>query len=426
MLMVNSHHNILTSEVSSSMLKSYKILTVTHKRTNLKEIGQFVVSNGEDDSVETQLIQIKTKFGIEELMYLSTCNRVMYLFYTDQDIDQKWVRDFATAVNPDLDVTDLYLNEHLLLKEGKNAISHLLEVAASVDSMVIGEREILRQLREAYDQSYKWGFTGDNIRLLIKTMVESAKEVYAQTRIGEKPISVVSLAVQELLKTKISREAKILLIGAGKTNSLVSKFLKKHQFKHVTVFNRTLDRAKQLARMLSGQAHRLSDLQNFKNGFDAIIVCTGATQAVINIDLYNRLLNGDTAHKIVVDLSIPNNVSREVVDQFDMTYIEIEGLRSISEQNKAFRYREITLVKKLLKQRLIGFETLFQQRKIARAMRHVPTEIKAVKERAINEVFKKQLDELDEDALSLVHEMLNYMERRCIGIPMKAAQDSVL
>ena len=151
-----------------------------------------------------------------------------------------------------------------------------------MNSLVIGEREILRQLREAYDQSVAWKLTGDDIRLAMRAAVETAKAVYSNTRIGEKPVSVVSLAIQKLLAAKTPKEARILLIGAGQTNKLVTKFLHKHSFSNVVVFNRTLEKAEGLANMVDGKAYTLDHLQEYQGGFDCMIVCTGATKALVD------------------------------------------------------------------------------------------------------------------------------------------------
>ncbi len=405
------------------MLKGYKILTITHKNASLKEISHYVVKDGTHD-VQQQLLELKKQFQIDELMYLSTCNRAMYLLYTKQDVDTSFTADFFNCINPALELEAQNLPSTISQYENEQAIQHLFEVAASTDSMVIGEREILRQIREAYQQSLDWKLTGDNIRLAIKLTVEAAKEAYANTRIGEKPVSVVSLAIQQLLKTNLPKDARILMIGAGQTNSLVAKFLKKHQFTNVNIFNRSIGRAQQLANLLEGEAYTLDALQNYQKGFDGLIVCTGATSAIITPDLYQKLLGGDTDKKVVVDLSLPNNVALEVVAANSMHYIEIEGLRTLADENKAFREREVARVKELLHIRLETFKELYQERLIERAMKEVPIQIKAVKSKAMNEIFKKEVELLDDDTRQLVDRMLSYMEKQCIGIPMKAAKQS--
>ena len=125
-------------------------------------------------------------------------------------------------------------------------------VASSVDSLIIGEREILRQLRTAYDACRRAKLTGDSIRLAIKISVETAKRVYSNTKIGEKPVSVVSMAMRELENKQIDKNARILLIGAGQTNTLVAKFLKKFGYSNYTIFNRSLENGQKLAKLLIG------------------------------------------------------------------------------------------------------------------------------------------------------------------------------
>ena len=405
------------------MLEHFKILTITHRHTNLNKLGKYVI----DDVSQQKLEVMKNVFGFRELMYLSTCNRVLYFFTSSQVLDEDFQQRFFLHVNPALNNGSLSsLPDIVEYYDGKEALMHLFEVAASMNSLVVGEREILRQLREAYEQCKEWGLTGDDIRLAMKSAVETAKAVYSHTRIGEKPVSVVSLAIQKLLASKRSKDARILLVGAGQTNKLVAKFLLKHDFTDVTVFNRTLEKAQALADLLKGQALPLAELKNYQGGFDVLIVCTGATKAIIAPSLYKQLLRGESDEKLVIDLSIPNNVARATVESFPMQYVEIENLRQLAEANISFREKEVERGRTIILDSLYTFQHLYKERQITRALREVPTAIKEVKSHAINSVFKKELEGLDEDTLDLLNRMMSYMEKRCISIPMEAAKKSVL
>jgi glutamyl-tRNA reductase len=409
------------------MLERLKILTVTHKRTNLNEIGDYVLKTDSKDELCQRLQKLKFQLRLEELLYLSTCNRVMYCFVTDHALDTAYASHFFQKINPELSLEQLEtIDEKVQILEGEEALAHLFDVAASIDSLVIGERQILRQLREAYEQCQAWELTGDFIRLLIQQSIQSAKEVYARTRIGEKPVSVVSLAIQQLMRTHLPKDARILLVGAGQTNNLVAKFLVKHEFTQVTVFNRTLEKAQEVAGLLDGKAYLLSELENYQGGFDAMVVCTGATEAIITPGLYRKVLNGETSNKIVIDLSIPNNVAREVVDQFSVHYIEIEGLRNLAKENLAFREQEIVRAHHLINHHLEEFPSLLKQRQLELALREVPNAIKDVKRKALEEVFRKEVEVLDENTRELLDRMLTYMEKKCIGIPMKAAREAII
>lgn len=407
------------------MLQHYKILTVTHRQTSLKRIGQYVVKAACPDLLRERLHDLRREMGLSELLYAATCNRTLFLFTSQAELDSAFVERFFQHVNPEITPEDIAAD--VLALEGEAAISHVLEVAASIDSLVIGERQILGQLREAFDQCRDWGLTGDDLRLLFQRAVNAAKEVYSSTRIGEKPVSVVSLAVQRLLQLHLPHDARILLIGAGQTNNLVAKFLLKHHYERVTVFNRSLPRAASLAEKFRGPAFTLEELPHYGEGFDCIFICTAAADPLLTSDLYRSLLQGEAPEgKIIIDLAIPHNTAAEVVTDFNPHYIEIEGLRGLAQVNLAFREREIKMAAQLLAVHLEEFPILYRQRQLERALRQVPAEIKAVRHRALNEVFRKEMESLDENTRDLVDQMLQYMEKKCIGIPMKAAREALI
>ena len=409
------------------MLAKYNILTVTHKRTNLKDIGEFVIKVDDQDELRQELEQLKAQFHLDECFYLPTCNRVMYFFTTNEQVDERFITHFFQRINPNMPIELITeLGDMVYHYQGNEALKHFFDVAASIDSLVIGERQILRQIREAYELCHAWGTTGEYIRLVFQQAVVAAKAVYNRTRIGDKPISIVSLAFQQMLKAHVHKDDRILLVGAGQTNQLVGKFLSKYAFSNITVFNRSLDKAEQLAQTLSGQALPLPALEDYQEGFDCLIVCTGATDPIITAPLYEKLLQGDTKRKVVIDLSIPNNVAEATVEQFDFEYIEVEGLRNLAKQNLAFREREVERAHRVLNEYIDEMPALIKQRQIELAMRQVPAEIKAVRERAMNEVFHKEVATLDDQTKALMEKMLAYMEKKCIGIPMKAAREAVL
>ena len=184
------------------MLSHYKILTVTHKTVSqLQQLEHYVIPG---DAVHDTLQDLKVALDLDEIQYLATCNRVLYFFYTPQVVDSRFINRFFQIIHPG--EPDLKVIQNL---EGEAAIRHLHKVAASIDSMVVGEREILRQLREAYERCHEWGLTADHLRLAIQSAVVAAKDVYAHTRIGEKPVSVVSLAIQKLLDSRLPHDARI-------------------------------------------------------------------------------------------------------------------------------------------------------------------------------------------------------------------------
>jgi len=374
-------------------------------------------------TISNKLHQLRSDVNLHEIIYLSTCNRVSFICYSEEEFDADYIKRFFKFVNPDLTEDQIKkIGKFVDVYAGSKAVNHLFEVASSMDSLVVGEREIFRQFREAYAMSLEMSLVGDNLRMLENATVKAAKEVYAKTKIGEKPLSIVSLAVQSLMSTRIDRDARLVIVGTGETNTLFAKFLKKYAFSNVSIFNRSLDNAKEMVELLNGTAYHLSDLATFSKGFDVMIVCTAATSAIVDAKIYRNLIQKDDSEKIVIDLSVPANVAPDVVESFDMNYIDIENLRSLSQANLEFRKKEVHAARVLLRSQLISFSTQVQQRQLEKALNTVPSEIKMIKERAIEKVYNKQIAELDDNAQALIHEMMNYMEKKCIGVPMKAAK----
>lgn len=406
------------------MIEGFKIITVTHHQASLQDIQKVILH---PDGIGDRLSQLKSQIGIPEILYLATCNRVCYFLYDEKEFGEDRLQSFFQFVNPALS-SDNWTTTRAQINflQGKRAMQHLFELAASINSMVIGEREIFRQLREAYDFAKEQNLTGDNIRLAMRFTIEAAKCVYANTAIGEKALSVVALAFQQMMMKSQNREARVLMVGSGQTNTLFGKFLQKHQFTNITIFNRSLDGAQILANQLGGKAYSLNDLKNYKGGFDIMVVCTGSVECVITPDLYEQLIGTDGSSKILIDLSVPNNVDRKVIQNYNVHYIEVEALKEKAKENLEHRLNAIEAVKTILADFMNQFITAFKQRLIERALHKVPEEIKSVKDRAINQVFAKEFETLDESSKDLLLRMMTYMEKGCINIPMKAAREAVV
>jgi glutamyl-tRNA reductase len=402
------------------MLDGYHLLTLTHRNAPLETIGKMVLQ----DHASPLLNLLKERFQWEEMMYLATCNRVAILFFKHGPVSKNIENEVVGIIRPDLpaDEQDIIASQMRLL-HGADAIRHWLEVAASMDSLVIGEREIIRQLREQYDHNRAAGHTGDHLRLLIRFTIETAKEIYSRTGIGEKAVSVVALAFGEMLKSVSDRNARILMVGAGQTNTLFAKFLVKYGFRNVTVFNRSFENALLLADAVNGRALPLDALQHYSEGFDCLVVCTGATEPVVTPAIYQNLLQEENSYKTVVDLSVPNNVDKRILPAFPIRFIEIEGLKQLANENLAFRENERQKAETIISERLYAFRDQWHERQVERSLSHIPDEVRAVKERALYQVYGKEFAALDPQAQALMLEMMDYMEKKCIAIPIKAIKE---
>jgi glutamyl-tRNA reductase len=404
-------------------LKELKIIAFTHKTTNISDIGRLHI---DAENRKSRLSDIM-KNGISELMYLSTCNRVEFIFVHDIQITKSYLNSFFSSFSEDWRAEDIRWGiENCTVLEGEEAIKHMFYIASSLDSLVIGEREIITQVRKSFDECSDLGFTGPIIRLLINKTIESAKEVYTNTQIATNPISIVSLAYRKLRDLGIKDNSRILVVGAGETNTRMCKFLSKHGLKNLTIFNRTFQKAKSLTNNIGGKALPLSELSSFKEGFDLIVTCTGSEDYIITPDIYKSLLANESGKKTIIDLAIPYDVNPTIIDNNSVNYIEIEGLKEISEINLKKREKELSVCKVLIEKQVIAFKQAFKERKVELAMREVPQKIKEITEIALNEVFSKEMESMTEESKDVLDKMLAYIEKKYISVPMKMAKQIFL
>lgn len=404
-------------------MKELKVIAFTHKTTDISNIGKLHV----DQSLRSKRLSRLKNLGISELMYLSTCNRVEFTFVHNEELSDSFLYSFFSVFDADWDEADIHWAiDNCVLYEGEDAVRHIFHIASSLDSLVVGEREIITQVRKAFDECSSLGLTGPIIRLLINKTIESAKFVYTKTNIARNPVSIVSLAYRKLREVGIKENSRILVIGAGETNTNMCRFLSKHGLKNLTMFNRTLSKAEFLTNHIGGKAVALDELKNYNKGFDLLITCTGSEEHIITPEIYSNLLGGETSKKTIVDLAIPYDVHPEVIAENNVNYIEIEGLKEISAANLEKRKQELVACKALIEEQIEAFRLAYKERKVELVMREVPQKIKEIKELALNEVFSKDLENLNAESKEVLDKMMAYMEKKYISVPMKMAKQIFL
>jgi glutamyl-tRNA reductase len=402
-------------------LKNLKVIAFTHKQVDLKDLGNLVICNEE---LESRLLHLKNNLDIPEIFYIGTCNRVEFVFYGPHALTNKFIADFLDKLNFCVPQERMacFLNQ-VNTYEGIDALRHLFRMSCSLESLVVGEKEILAQVRKAYERCREAGFTGDFLRIMMDRLVKTAKEVYTHTRISRNPISVVSLAYRKLREIKLKENPRIVIIGSGETNQNLGKYLKKHKYSNFTIFNRTVSNASAFARELDAVVYPLHELKSFKGGFDVLITCTGAAEAIVDASIYEHLLQGETDRKAVVDLAIPNDIAAEVVENNLMHYIEVSGLQAIASKNLQERAGEQVHADEIIEANIREFLPLVKQRRIEVAMSEVPRKVKEIKTLAMTEVFAAELSTLDDDAKAVLEKVMAYMEKKYIKVPMVMAKD---
>lgn len=346
---------------------------------------------------------------------------------TPQELSPEYVTRFLSYYFPNITNEEIEKSvDHARIFEGIESIRHMFHVASSLDSLVIGEREIITQVRSAFERCEQNGFSGDFVRIAIQKAIETAKQVYTETEIATKPVSVVNLAYRQLLEKDLHSGQRIVYIGAGTTIEAIAGNLKAHNFESVKVFNRTKEKAHTLANALGGQGYSLTELKDHCGPFDILVTCTGAEGAIIDDFLYEQMLGGDLSKKIIVDLAIPNDIDASVLAKYRVDYIAIEDLKVEAKRNLKEREKEIFRCEALVEERLNEFEIAYKTRKLELAMQGVPQLMKDIKTRAIEKTFAREIEGLDAHSKETLDKILNYLEKKYIAVPMKMAKQVML
>jgi glutamyl-tRNA reductase len=405
-------------------LQNFKVISFNHQNLPLELVGKLHLDEYTQAGV---LAAARANFQFDELMFLSTCNRVELYVVTPNDITPYVIEKIVAAINPSLSKAFVdEISASVVLLKDEAAVSHVFKVASSLNSLVVGEREIITQLRKAYDLCNSLKLTGDFIRLLVKTTIETAKQVFTETDIAKNPVSVVSLAYRQLRELGIKNDARILIVGAGETNTKMANYLQKHKFANFTVFNRTLEKAQVLAAMLNGNALSLNDLRGYKSGFDVLIVCTSASSSIITKDVYRSLLQSDTHKKVLIDLSIPSGIDVSVVSEYSSFYIDINSLRVQAEVNLKSRMSEMEKCEVIINAKVEEFKRLQKERSVELAFGEIPRQVRAIKDVALTEVFAKEISELDPNSKEVLDKVIGYIEKKYNAVAMKTAKDVFL
>jgi glutamyl-tRNA reductase len=275
--------------------------------------------------------------GVSEGMIVSTCNRVELVTSYEQTVPD--VMDFLRryfALDTDA------LRPHLYEYEGTDAVRHLFRVASSLDSMVLGEPQILGQVKEAYTAAQAVGAVQSSLERLLQTTFTVAKRVRTETKIGSTSVSIASVAVDLAKKIFGSLEGKkVLLVGAGKMSELAARHLMQQGAHSMLIANRSFDRAVRMAQIFDGRAVRFEDLHAVADQADILITSTGAAQPIIRREHAQQFLHRRRNRPMFyIDIAVPRDVAPEVNRLEGAFVYDIDDLQSVAASHMSERSRE--------------------------------------------------------------------------------------
>jgi len=335
--------------------KKILLFGVNHKTTPVEIREKIALSSG----YEEPLAALKKVRGLHEYYLLSTCNRVELLLVADaaKDVESDIISFLFGAQLP---VSEC--RQYLYVLRGQEAVHHLFMVAASLDSMIVGEAQILGQLKEAYRFASRFGCTGPLLNKLLHKSFSVAKRVRTETAIGSAAVSISYAAVQ-LAKKIFGNLAtkKVMLVGAGEMAELAAEHLVGQGVESVVVANRTLARAVDLAKRFNGRAVSMDELVGQLEDVDIIISSTGAPQIILRKEDVKSVMRARMNRPLFfIDIAVPRDLDPKLIELDNVYLYDIDDLSSVVEINKTGRDREAVKATRIVDEETLKFERWFR------------------------------------------------------------------
>lgn len=327
------------------------LIGVNHKKTPLAIREKLALSSGYEEPLQL-LGEIE---GIKEYYLLSTCNRVEVLVSVAEGADVQLALSrflFGDALSPE------EFQKYLYCYRDSEAVHHLFMVAASLDSMIVGESQILGQLKEAYRYSSEKKCTGPILNRLLHKSFSVAKRVRSETEIGSSAVSISYAAIELAKKIFGSIDKKrVLLIGAGEMAELAAEHLVGNGATDVVVCNRTLEHALDLAKRFNGSAVGLDELHEQLERVDIIVSSTGAPGVILHKKDVKPIMRGRRNKPLFfIDIAVPRDLDPALNDLDNVYLYDIDDLSSVVELNKAGRDNEAIKASRIVDEEALKFK----------------------------------------------------------------------
>ncbi|WP_037357969.1 glutamyl-tRNA reductase [Selenomonas sp. oral taxon 892] len=368
------------------------------------------------EELRSGLMSLGEYDGLSGLVVLSTCNRTeLYASVDDHECGGKALRQFLDDLAQGGDDLDEYLYTYV----DDAAIQHLFRVASSLDSLVLGEGQILSQVKEAYAVAREAGTTSTVLNLLFHRAIATGKRVRTETRIAYRSVSV-SYAAVELAAASLGGlgGCAALIFGAGKMAELTAEHLRAHGIETIFVANRHIERARRLAERIGGEAIPFDGAMEYATCVDVVVTSTGAPHYVIKAWEARRLMARRQGRKIfLIDIAVPRDVDPDVAGIKGIELYNIDALEAVVDEHLSERQAEAVKAEELVSEEVGSLLERFKYLSFQPLMALLSGRCERIREREIKRVSAK-LPELSEDERRQVEHMSRMIVRKILRTPM--------
>jgi glutamyl-tRNA reductase len=373
----------------------------------------------EKSQITEALGLLRNLSAVRESVILTTCNRVEVVAAAPEtDRAMQAVKGFldqqrSSSINGSL-------SDHLYTYRGSDAVRHLFRVAASLDSMVVGEPQILGQLKEHYNVAQKAGTVGAVLHRLFHKSFFVAKRVRTETGIASRAVSVSSVAV-ELAARIFDRfeEKTVMLIGAGKMGDLMARHLQRCGVKSIMVTNRTFERAVELAEKIRGNPIRYDDFPRYLQLADLVIGCAGASEVLVDAGMVEKVLRErKQAAMFFIDIGDRRNFDPEI-NAIDNAYIyNIDDLKSVAEENLNERSSEAEKAECIVQEEVGSFFDWVSSLEQVPTITALIEKLELIRQKEITKSLSGSLKDLSERQKQAMEDMTAAMMKKVLHAPI--------
>ena len=355
-----------------------------------------------ESDLPNALAELRKRPGLVEGMILSTCNRVEFAVTTDEDVDpQDCVEEFLTSSQRISDRA--WIQPYVYSFGGREAIRHLFRVAASLDSMVVGEPQILGQLKSAYSMAKSQGALSGFLDTVLTRAFNVAKRVRTETEIGVSAVSV-SYAAVELAREIFGSlsNKKVMLIGAGKMSELAARHLYRSGVTQILVANRTRSRAEQVAELVRGRIIGYENLYTTLPEVDIVITSSGAPGYILTKDQMRKIIDARKNRPMfLIDIAVPRNIEPAVNDLDNVFLYDIDDLQKVVDNNLRGRLDEAAEADKIVMEEVDRLEAYMRGREVVPMIVSLQTQLESVRAGEVERMRSRlgPLTQQQEDAL---------------------------
>jgi glutamyl-tRNA reductase len=361
---------------------------------------------------------VRSALGCETVA-LSTCNRVeFYLAHADTP---PALADVTRLLSGYHGIPAESFSSHLYAKSGRQAVEHLFNVAASLDSMVLGETQILGQVKQAYDLCKALGATGPVLNPLFQRALSVGKQVQTHTGLSEGRLSVASVAV-DYARGIFDRfgDKTILCIGAGEITSLVIQHLAQLNPGHLVVCNRDLARAKELADRFGGEASPLDKLDDQLVRADIVVSCTAAAEPIIRREQFEKLLRRRRYRPaFLIDLAVPRDVEPKVGELENVYLYNLDDLQRVVAQTRGQRGEAVDAARQIVARNVDEFDAWLKRRALGPAIEQLYARYHSMAGEELSRVMGK-MPHLTVAERAHLQEMTRRIVNKVLHDPMEA------